>query len=121
MIFALDSNIVMDYLNGREAALVLVDSVMDKAVISTVTWIEVMTGAQTAYQKQEALRILNQLRLHETNTAIAEIAVKLRQKYRLRLPDAIIWATAKHLNACLLTRDTDYPAEALDIRVPYTL
>lgn len=37
---------------------------------------------------------------------IAELAVRLRRTHRLRLPDAIIWATAKAHEAVLVTRNT---------------
>jgi predicted nucleic acid-binding protein len=39
-----------------------------------------------------------------------------------RLPDAIIWATARRKNTLLITRNTkDFPAGEPDIRVPYRL
>ncbi len=37
-----------------------------------------------------------------------------------RLPDAIIWATAREASALLVTRNTkDFPADVPGVRVPY--
>jgi hypothetical protein len=40
----------------------------------------------------------------------------------MRLPDAIIWASAQKENALLVSRNTkDFPVDAPGIRIPYTL
>ncbi|WP_408005893.1 PIN domain-containing protein [Rickettsia hoogstraalii] len=50
------------------------------------------------------------------NEEIAEIAVVLRKENKIKLPDAIIWATAKFTNSILITRNTkDFPVNAFDI------
>ena len=42
--------------------------------------------------------------------------------HRLRLPDAIIWATARVAGAVLVTRNTkDVPAGDPAVRVPYSV
>jgi len=54
--------------------------------------------------------------------AIAMRAVQVRQVRRLKLPDAIVLATAMEWGCQLVTRNTkDFPAGDPDIRVPYTL
>ncbi|WP_410176341.1 PIN domain-containing protein [Rickettsia hoogstraalii] len=56
------------------------------------------------------------------NEEIAEIAVVLRKENKIKLPDAIIWATAKFTNSILITRNTkDFPVNAFDIKVPYSI
>ncbi len=51
-----------------------------------------------------------------------EIAVVLRKENKIKLPDAIIWATAKFINSILITRNTkDFPVNAFDIKVPYSI
>ena len=53
---------------------------------------------------------------------VSENAVQLRRAYHIRLPDAIIWATAKAYDAVLVTRNTkDFKPEWDGIRVPYSL
>jgi len=40
----------------------------------------------------------------------------------MRLPDAIIWASAQSQDALLVTRNArDFPANAPDVRIPYQL
>lgn len=54
--------------------------------------------------------------------ATAEMAVQLRREYRMRLPDAMIWATARVQGAELVTRNTkDFDPSWTGIRVPYSL
>lgn len=53
---------------------------------------------------------------------IAEKAVEIRQKKRIRLPDAIIQATAETESALLITRNIkDFPKDFPGVRVPYEL
>jgi hypothetical protein len=54
--------------------------------------------------------------------SIAETAVQLRRTHRMRLPDAIIWATAKTRDAVLVTRNTkDFNHKLDGIRFPYAI
>ena len=51
---------------------------------------------------------------------VAERAVDLRKTHRMKLPDAIIWASAQEHAMLLVTRNTkDYPKGDPGIRVPY--
>ncbi|MEX0872927.1 MAG: PIN domain-containing protein, partial [Aquisalimonadaceae bacterium] len=53
---------------------------------------------------------------------VAERAVVLRRTNGIRLPDALIQATAERNNALLDTRNTkDFPSYLPGIRVPYEL
>jgi hypothetical protein len=53
---------------------------------------------------------------------IAELTVNIRRSRRLKLPDAIILATARHLGCVLLTRNTkDFDPADPAVLVPYTL
>jgi predicted nucleic acid-binding protein len=53
---------------------------------------------------------------------VAEEALTLRRRHGIRLPDAIIWASARSEQTLLITRNTrDFPEQEPDIRVPYRL
>ncbi len=53
---------------------------------------------------------------------VAETAVQLRRAYHIRLPDAIIWATARVNDAQLVTRNTkDLKPEWDGIHAPYSV
>ena len=52
----------------------------------------------------------------------AEIAIQLRRTHKMRLPDAIIWATARVNDAVLVSRNTrDFHPDWQGIRIPYSL
>jgi len=51
---------------------------------------------------------------------VAEEAVRLRRQHRIKLPDAIIWASALNENCVLVSRNTkDFPSNQAGIRFPY--
>jgi hypothetical protein len=52
----------------------------------------------------------------------ARDAVEVRRTHRIRLPDAIVWASARSESAVLVTRNTgDFPEGESGARVPYSL
>ena len=54
--------------------------------------------------------------------AVADLAVEIRRTHRMRLSDAIIWASARHVGGLLVTRNTkDFPPDDPGVRVPYTI
>jgi predicted nucleic acid-binding protein len=58
----------------------------------------------------------------ELDGAIAEDAVNLRRRYRMKLPDAIVWASARRDGRLLVTRNSkDFPPSDPGVRLPYTL
>ena len=115
-----DSNILIDYLKGIDQAHTEIDDASDRN-ISVITWMEVQAGAQTPAEEDVIDMFLRDFRLIGINRAIAREAIELRKQHRIRLPDAIIWATARTESALLVTRDTkDFPADQPGVRVPYT-
>lgn len=116
----LDTNILIDYLNGIEAARDEIGR-YESPLISPITWMEVMIGAGSDEETavRTFLALFTQVPIDEK---VAEKAVAIRRERRLRLPDAIIWASAQCENALLVSRNSkDFPPDAPDIRVPYRL
>ena len=115
-----DTCILIDYLRGIPQARAECDRCGDRG-ISIVTWMEVLAGA-TAAQDDEARSFLLNFQLLPLTSEIAERAVKIRRSSKVKLPDAIIQATAQSEGRVLLTRNTrDFPASAPGIYIPYTL
>ncbi|MES2257672.1 MAG: PIN domain-containing protein [Pseudomonadota bacterium] len=122
-----DTNIIIDALNGRnEAAAELV--AYDDAAISIITWIEVMTGIPVAIRAQveqflaeSALTIIALSDDISAETAhIRHVALQEIPKRRLKLPDAVIQATANLTGRLLITRNTaDF--KGAGVRVPYEI
>lgn len=115
-----DTNVLIDYLNGFEQARIELER-YERAYISAITWAEVMVGA-TEENEAETRAFLRRFEMVAANEPVMELAVKLRKTQRLRLPDALIWASAQSLNLLLVTRNTkDFPHDAPGVRIPYQL
>jgi predicted nucleic acid-binding protein len=60
--------------------------------------------------------------LIELDQAVAARAVTLRREHRLKLPDAIVWASAQVHAMLLVTRDAKgVPAGDPGVRIPYRI
>jgi predicted nucleic acid-binding protein len=116
-----DTNILIDYLNGIEPARREIERTRDR-FISIVSWMEVLAGAENAEEEDVLDMFLRDFIVLELTRRIARDAVEIRRTRRIRLPDAIIWASARSESAVLLTRNTkDFPKGERGVRVPYTL
>ncbi|MSS71861.1 MAG: type II toxin-antitoxin system VapC family toxin [Candidatus Latescibacteria bacterium] len=106
-----DSNILIYHLNGKlteTAQEMMEQAIGEGACISVITRIEIL-GWQG--QSEEALRrtknFLDQFEEQSLSAEIVDKCIALRQGRRLKIPDAIIAATALHLNLPLVTRNTE--------------
>lgn len=118
MIAVFDTNVVIDALKGLSEA---DDEYVryERVLISRITWMEILVGADG-----DDVQLRDFLETHfeivPLDLAVAETAVQLRRDHHIRLPDAIIWATAQANNAVLVSRNTkDFNADWEGIRVPY--
>ena len=114
-----DTNILVDYLNGVEAAKDELARYSTR-LISVITFIEVMVGCKDAEEEKAVRGFLATLDVLDVSAEIAEEAVSLRQRFRLKIPDAIVYATARTQGCILVSRNTkelkqDWP----DVRIPY--
>lgn len=116
-----DTNILIDYLNGVVVARQEFDHYHTR-LISVITFIEVMVGARIPAE-QEAIRgFLSSFQVIELTAEVARQAISLRQSHGLKIPDAIIYATARSEGCMLVSRNSrDFKNDWPDIRVPYQL
>ena len=115
----IDTNILIDYLQGMEAARDELGRFADPA-ISIITWMEVLVGASDDPEENRLRSFLSRFELVAIDHAVSELAVAIRREHRIRLPDAIIWASARAIGGLLVTRNTrDFPAHDPGVRVPY--
>jgi len=115
-----DTNILIDYLNGVDDAKTELAR-YERPAISVISWIEVLAGTKTDVEA-ETRKFLAIFERVELNEAIADRAVALRRSAKMRVPDAIILATARVENLVLVTRNTkDFPAHEPGIRIPYRI
>jgi hypothetical protein len=115
-----DTNILIDYLNGVAAARNELARYRQPAV-SIVSWMEVLIGAAPDVEAATR-RFLARFAIIALDRAVAERAVVVRRERRIRLPDAIIQASAEVHALLLVTRNTrDFDAGSPGVRVPYAL
>lgn len=116
----LDTNIVIDYLNGVAAAKRELER-YDTVAISMITWIEVMVGVPE-HAREITAKFLANFRLLSISPEVMELTVDVRTTKRLKMPDAIILATALAHGLTLVTRNTkDFAARHPSVRVPYRM
>jgi predicted nucleic acid-binding protein len=107
--YIFDSNILIYHINGQ------LDSAMEQslycylerpAYISTITAMEVLSWPGHSDESLEMtsafLEVFDEIAI---DAEIKALTIKLRRNYRLKLPDAIIAATALHLGLPLITRN----------------
>jgi len=118
----LDSNIII-YLSKGQLNIEEIVERYDELCISIITYMEVM-GFQ--FSDEEERQIIQKLLDHFTfiyiNADIVEWVISIRKEKKIKLPDAIILATAKVLNCDLLTRNVrDFQAivKGVDIIDPF--
>ncbi|HWJ58127.1 MAG TPA: PIN domain-containing protein [Sphingomicrobium sp.] len=90
--------------------------------LSRMAWIEVMSKGSDD-MLSDALRFLGRFGIDEIDEETSVRAASLRrERPRLKLPAAIILASAQVRGRVLITRNVrDFPANMPGIRVPYTL
>lgn len=116
-----DTNILIDYLNGVEAARLEIERT-PRRLISIVTWMEVLAGARGPAEEDVIGMFLHDFAVVDLTRRIARDAVEIRRTRRIRLPDAVVWASARRESAVLVTRNTrDFPRGEAGVRIPYVL
>ena len=114
-----DTNILIDYLNGLDAAKTEIARYGER-LISVITWMEVLVGARGEAETDVIEMFLRDFRVVEPTRRIARDAVEIRRTAKVRLPDALIWASARAESALFVTRNSkDFPKTDPGVRVPY--
>jgi len=117
----IDSDVLIDYLQGVQQAKQEIDR-YSHPLYSIISWMEVMCGADTDEEKRDAEVLFRSLGRVDLTSAIASQAVNERAASGLKLPDAVILATADCEGCILVTRNTkDFHAGDPRVRFPYSL
>ena len=117
----IDSDVLIDYLQGVNEAKIEIGRYSDP-LYSVISWMEIMCGAETDMERKAAETLFASMQQIELSHKIAEIAVNERKKQGLKLPDAIILASADSEGCILVTRNTkDFDKSDPRVRFPYSL
>lgn len=116
-----DSDILIDFLVGETRAAEELKRFSER-LLSIVSWSEVMIGAASEAEQAKCRDFLAAFVVIPFDQTIAEEAVRIRRGNRIRLPDAIIWASAKVNGALLVTRNIrNFPTDDPFVRIPYSV
>jgi predicted nucleic acid-binding protein len=103
----IDSNVIIDFCNGKvsENGRRFLERLAPE--ISIVTNIELFATKNISVAAQELLaRFVSIALVHPVTVDLIEATIEIRKEYRLKLPDAIIAATALVFDLVLLSRNT---------------
>lgn len=104
--FLIDTNILL-YLTGKKID--IEDLPEGEFYISFVTELEVLSYPSLLPEEEKNLkRLLAEIPIIDINKKIKERTIDFRRRYNLKLPDAIIGATAYVLGTSLITNDEGF-------------
>jgi len=113
-----DTSVLVDLAGGDKSAASALDRL--EVIISIITAIEFLAWPRlTEAGLPIANALLEQYSTEDIGRAVRDEAAWLKRTFKLKLPDAVIAATAKHLNAPLLTRDKGFQkiAHLIEVRL----
>jgi predicted nucleic acid-binding protein len=115
----IDSVILIDYLQGIYKAKEEINR-YSEPFYSIISWMEVMCDAETEEEETSAKLLFRSMQRVDLSLRIAQKAVEERKRSTLKLPDAIILATADCEGCILVTRNTkDFEPDDPRVRIPY--
>lgn len=104
---AIDTNVLLYILAGDKQLNAMLQG--RDVVASTMVRMEALVyhGKDRTHLEQ-VNKFLDRCQLEEIHRSIQDITVDLRHRYKLKIPDAIIAATAIHLGIPLITADKTF-------------
>lgn len=105
--YLVDTNVLIHLVNGDKA---ITNFLQGKTVfISFISEMELLSKPGLSSENIKLLQsMIDNCFVVEFNGEIKAEAIKVRRLHKLKLPDAIIAAPAKHLRLPLLTADKDF-------------
>ena len=105
--YLLDTNAVIYYFKGMQKAVAvfkLIEDANEEVNLSVITKIELLS-----FDNEDELKNIDRLlvnsRIFSLDDEIVDKTIEVRRKYKLKLPDAIIAATAMINNLILVTHN----------------
>ncbi len=103
--YLIDTNIIVYYLEGEHVAVSFLRTNRGKLSISPITWMETLSYPFSADEDLVVRKFLHEFRLIEISAPVMELAVEIRRMKKMKLPDAIITASAIQNDLILVTRN----------------
>lgn len=122
MKYLVDSVILIDHFNGIDQATSWIADRYSELAVSVITRAELLTGFDDDDGAMVA-SLLDRLPTLAIDLAIADLAARLRRRFKWKLPDAFQAALARYHGLTLVTRNTkDFSPDRFDfVEVPYRI
>ena len=105
--YLIDTNILLYILQGNPNVKYFAES--EILAISCITEMEVLGKFQISESEKQIIgRFLNRCHIIDMDAQIKHLAINIKQQSRMKLPDAIIAATAIKNDMLLVTADKDF-------------
>jgi len=105
--FVLDTNVIIDHLKGLEPAGRLLTQISRPHLLaSVITRLELMSfDGLIINEERQIVEFLRHVVIVPLNDYVEQAAIQLRRREHLKVPDAIIAATALVTDSTLITND----------------
>lgn len=124
--YLVDSNTIIDYVGNKmpDKSLLILDGYFnDNFSLSIISKIEVLGFNDSSDELKRLADFIDLANIIYVDDVIANKTIELRKIYKIKLPDAIIAATALVYNFMLISRNiSDFTKiDGLNVIDPYTL
>lgn len=105
--YLLDTNIIIGLLNGNDACLKPINPIdLTNAAITQITRIELLSFGHLGFEENQKIEnFIARIHTFSLDKDIEKTTIELRKKHAIKLPDAIIAATAITYDLELITLD----------------
>ncbi|MCC6515601.1 MAG: type II toxin-antitoxin system VapC family toxin [Chitinophagales bacterium] len=103
--YLIDNNVIIDFAQNklpRQSVSFLIDIIDNEPKISIINKIELLGFANTI---KPIIEFVNASIIYDLDDAVVNKTIELRKKYKLKLPDAIIAATAIVYKLTIITHN----------------
>lgn len=102
-----DTNVLILFSKGDEAVVKKLSALREPLFISRISYIEFLADKLLSPQEREAAQqfLIRNFTIIDIDQALADVVIAIRSKTILKIPDAIIAATALKQNDTLYTFD----------------
>lgn len=121
--FLIDTDVIVEYLRGREQAITYLESLEGDLCTSAITVAELYSGVRDADEETALERFLNAFDVIAVDEAIARLGGLCRRSYQPQhgtgLADAIVAMSAESTDAVLVTFNKRHYPMIDNLLVPY--
>jgi predicted nucleic acid-binding protein len=120
----IDTDVLIDYLRGQAQAVAYLEDRAETLLVSAITVAELFAGVREGKERTALSAFLSAFEVVAVDAVIAERAGLFRRDYgrshSTGLADALIAATAGHVQAQLVTLNRKHFPMLSDVHVPYS-